>query len=137
MEQDRKERDRKREGRWVNVKAQNLLLEEDLVLVEDLVEVGGLGEIKMPRPRRRKRVRGNPNSSYFKPAGIRMIDLEESVLNLPEFEAIRLVDLEGISQEDAGKKMQVSQSTLSRILKSGRAKIADAIVNGKAIRIEE
>ncbi|MFH0711872.1 MAG: DUF134 domain-containing protein [archaeon] len=89
----------------------------------------------MPRPCLRRRVRGRPNSSYFKPAGIRMIDLEESVLELAEFEAIRLIDLNGVSQEDAGKKMQISQSTLSRVLKSGRNKIADAVVNGKAIKI--
>lgn len=99
---------------------------------------GGIcqGELKMPRPCRRRRVRGRPNSSYFKPAGIRMIDLEESQLSLPEFEAIRLIDFKEISQEDAGKKMDISQSTLSRVLKSGRKKIADAIVNGKAIRIK-
>ena len=65
-----------------------------------------------------------------------MIDLEESQLSLPEFEAIRLIDFKEISQEDAGKKMDISQSTLSRVLKSGRKKIADAIVNGKAIRIK-
>ncbi|MBR9701761.1 DUF134 domain-containing protein [Candidatus Pacearchaeota archaeon] len=91
----------------------------------------------MPRPCKRRRVRGRPNSSYFKPAGIRMIELEESSLTMPEFEAIRLVDLKEISQEEAGKQMQISQSTLSRILKSGRKKIADAIVNGKAIRIKD
>jgi len=89
----------------------------------------------MPRPCKRRRVRGRPNSSYFKPAGIRMIELEESILSMPEFEAIRLVDLNNIPQEEAGKQMQVSQSTLSRVLKSGRKKIADAIVNGKAIKI--
>ncbi len=90
----------------------------------------------MPRPCIRRRVRGRPNSFYFKPAGIRMFELEESVLTMPEFEAVRLVDLKEISQEEAGKNMQISQSTLSRVLKSGRKKIADAIVCGKAIRIE-
>ncbi len=94
-------------------------------------------EIRMVRPRIKRRVRGQPNSSYFKPAGIRMFELEESALEMPEFEAIRLVDLEEISQEEAGKKMQISQSTLSRVLKNGRKKIADAIVNGKAIRIDK
>jgi len=89
----------------------------------------------MPRPCIRRRVRGRPNSSYFKPAGIRMIELEETILTMPEFESIRLVDLNEVSQEKAGKEMQISQSTLSRILKSGRKKIADAIVNGKAIKI--
>ena len=89
----------------------------------------------MPRPRKRRRVLGSPNSFYFKPVGIRMFDLDESEISLPEFEAIRLIDFEGISQAKAGQKMQVSQSTLSRILSSGRKKIADAIINGKAIKI--
>ena len=66
-----------------------------------------------------------------------MIELEESVLTMPEFEAIRLVDLNEVEQKKAGKQMQVSQSTLSRILKTGRKKIADAIVNGKAIKIDK
>ena len=66
-----------------------------------------------------------------------MIELEESVLTMPEFEAIRLVDLNEIEQEKAGKQMQISQSTLSRILKTGRKKMADAIVNGKAIKIDK
>ena len=91
----------------------------------------------MPRPCIRRRIRGRLNSSYFKPAGIRMIELEETILTMPEFEAIRLVDLNEIEQEKAGKEMQISQSTLSRVLTSGRKKIADAIVNGKAIRIEK
>ena len=95
-----------------------------------------LEKTKMPRPCVRRRVRGRPGSLYFKPAGIRMMDLEESRLTLPEFEAIRLVDLEEVPQEDAGKQMEISQPTLSRVLKSGRKKMADAIVKGKAIRIE-
>ena len=105
-------------------------MDEEWVVDEDL-------EItKMPRPQKRRRVMGRPNSSYFKPAGVRMINLVETSLSLPEFEAIRLIDFEKISQAEAGSKMQVSQSTLSRILSSGRGKIADAIINGKAIRIE-
>ena len=91
----------------------------------------------MPRPRIRRRIRGSPNSSYFKPAGIRMINLEETILTMPEFEAIRLIDFLETPQEKAAKQMQISQPTLSRILKSGRKKIADAIINGKAIKIEK
>lgn len=79
---------------------------------------------------------GRPNSSYFKPAGIRMIELEETVVSLPEFEAVRLVDFQEIEQGEACKKMQISQPTLSRILKSARKKISDALINGKAIKIE-
>jgi len=73
--------------------------------------------------------------NYFKPAGIRMTELEEVVLELSEFEAIRLVDLEGIEQGEAGKKMEISQPTLSRLLSSARKKISEAIIKGKAIRI--
>jgi len=91
----------------------------------------------MPRPCIRRRVRGRPNSSYFKPVGIRMIELDEIILTLPEFEAIRLIDLNEISQGEAGKKMKISQSTLSRTLQSARKKLSDAIVNGKAIRIDK
>jgi len=92
---------------------------------------------KMPRPCKRRRVRGKPNSSYFKPAGIRMIDLEESRLSLSEFEAIRLIDFKEIPQEEAAKQMHISQPTLSRVLKAGRRKIADSIINGKAIKIND
>ena len=91
----------------------------------------------MPRPCIRRRVFGRPNASYFKPAGIPLRHLEESVLTLPEFEAIRLIDLNEEPQEQAGKQMQISQPTLSRILKSARKKIADAIITGKAIKIEK
>ena len=90
----------------------------------------------MPRPCKRRRVRGRPNSSYFKPAGVPINSLEESILTLDEFEAIRLIDFQEISQEQAASKMQISQPTLSRILKLARKKISDAIINGKAIKIE-
>ncbi|MFH1425788.1 MAG: DUF134 domain-containing protein [archaeon] len=90
----------------------------------------------MPRPCKRRRVRGRPSSPYFKPAGIRLIELVETALTMSEFEAIRLIDYSEKSQEDAGKQMGVSQSTLSRILKSAHKKISDSLVNGKAIKIE-
>jgi len=90
----------------------------------------------MPRPCIKRRIRGRPNSYYFKPAGIRIIELEETTLNMPEFEAIRFVDFKNIEQSKAAKQMQVSQPTLSRILTSARKKISDAIINGKAIKIQ-
>jgi len=91
----------------------------------------------MPRPCIRRRIRGRPNSSYFKPAGIRMIDLDETILTMPEFESIRLIDFLEIPQEKAAEQMQISQPTLSRILKSARKKLSDSIINGKAIKIEK
>ena len=90
----------------------------------------------MPRPRRCRRVGFQPDVTYFKPAGVRMVDLEESILTVDEFEAVRLKDLEGLDQEIAAKKMNISQPTFHRLVLSARKKIADAIVNGKAIKIE-
>ena len=65
-----------------------------------------------------------------------MTQLEEIRLLVEEAEAIRLKDLEGLEQEDCATRMQISRSTFSRILDSGRQKLADALLNGKAIRIE-
>jgi len=90
----------------------------------------------MPRPRCRKNIGFLPQVTYFKPAGIRMGELEEVVLQHDELEAIRLKDLLGESQEEAAQKMNVSQPTFHRLLLSAHEKIAHAIVNGKALRIE-
>ncbi len=90
----------------------------------------------MPRPRLRRRVCRQPGFTYFKPASIRMADLLEVVLRVEEFEALRLNDFEGIGQIESAQKMNISQPTFHRLIISGRKKLADAIVNGKAIRIE-
>jgi len=90
----------------------------------------------MSRPRICRRIRRHPNATYFKPAGVRVTELDEVILNVDEYEAVRLVDLENVEQTKAGAMMKISQPTLSRLLKSGRKKISDALVNGKAIRIE-
>ena len=89
----------------------------------------------MVRPRICRRVGFQPNVTYFKPAGIRMIELEECILTVDEYEAIRLKDLEGLEQEEAAKKMNISRPTFQRLIVSARKKIADAIINGKAIKI--
>jgi predicted DNA-binding protein (UPF0251 family) len=90
----------------------------------------------MPRPRIRRRVCFEPGVTFFKPAGIPLNELEESVLTVEELEAIRLKELEGFGQEECAKKMGVSQPTFHRIISSARKKLADAVVNGKAIKIE-
>ncbi|MBS3076171.1 DUF134 domain-containing protein [Candidatus Pacearchaeota archaeon] len=90
----------------------------------------------MPRPRICRRIRGKPRCDYFKPAGIPMSKLNEIVLSLEEYEALRLVDYKDVEQVSAGKKMEISQPTFSRILSSARKKVAEAIVDGKAIRVE-
>ncbi len=88
----------------------------------------------MPRPMRFGRVRRLPNINYFTPRGVKK--LEELVLTVVEFEAIRLKDSEGLDQIEAAKKMNISQSTFNRVISSARKKVADAIVNGKAINIK-
>ena len=62
--------------------------------------------------------------------------LEEVNLTLDELEAIRLADLGGLYQEDAAKKMNVSRQTFGNIINSAHKKIADALLNAKALKIE-
>jgi predicted DNA-binding protein (UPF0251 family) len=90
----------------------------------------------MARPFKCRRISFMPGVTYFKPAGIPMRHLEEVQLTVEELEAIRLKDLEGMEQEEGGEKMNVSRPTFQRILSSARKKIADALLNGKAIRVE-
>lgn len=90
----------------------------------------------MPRTPKCRRVEFLPQTTYFKPAGVPLNELEEVVLAVEELEAIRLKDLEGLEQEDCAARMEVSRPTFFRILNSARAKIAEALINGKAIRVE-
>lgn len=91
----------------------------------------------MSRPCKKRRITGNPNAYFFKPAGIPKNKLKEIELTLEEFEAIRLIDYKKIPQEEASKKMHISQPTFSRILTKGRNKMAEGIVEGKTIKINK
>jgi predicted DNA-binding protein (UPF0251 family) len=77
-----------------------------------------------------------PESDYFKPRGIPLSALEEVVLTVDEFEALRLADLESLYQEEAAGKMNVSRQTFGRIIDSAHKKVAEALVKGKALKIE-
>jgi predicted DNA-binding protein (UPF0251 family) len=77
-----------------------------------------------------------PTVTYFKPAGIPLRALEEVVLSVEEAEALRLKELEGLEQEEGAEKMNISRPTFQRVLASARQKIADAILNGKAVNIK-
>ncbi len=90
----------------------------------------------MPRPRHFRKILFDPNVTYFKPRGIPMRELEEVILKPDECEAIRLKDFESLGQEECSGKMGISQPTFHRTLLSARKKISDAIINGKAVRIE-
>lgn len=90
----------------------------------------------MPRPRICRRIRGMPRRAFFKPAGVRLRELDQVILTLDEYEAIRFIDFEEVEQKKACQKMGISQPTLSRLLKSARKKLSQAIIKGKAIKIE-
>jgi predicted DNA-binding protein (UPF0251 family) len=90
----------------------------------------------MVRPRICRKISSSPHITYFKPQGIPLVDLDEVILNLDEFEALKLKDVEGLGQEDGAKRMGISQPTFFRLISSAHKKIADAMVHGKAIRIE-
>ncbi len=90
----------------------------------------------MPRPVKWRRVYSVPGVTYFKPAGIPLRVLNEVFLTVEEAEAIRLKDTEGLQQEQGAERMNISRPTFQRVLGAARKKIADALLNGKAIRIE-
>ena len=90
----------------------------------------------MPRPKECRKVGCMPDKNYFKPRGIPASLLDEVVLTLDEFEAIRLADFNGLYQEDGAKKMNISRQTFGRIIESAHRKIADVLINGKALKIE-
>ncbi len=90
----------------------------------------------MARPRQRRRVHNKVNFDYFKPRGVPLKELKEVNLNVEELEAIRFKDYEEMEQTEAAKKMNVSQPTFHRVLKEARKKVADALLNGKAIKIQ-
>ena len=90
----------------------------------------------MPRPCCHRRIAGQPVTPVFKPVGIPVTMLEEVVMTLDEFEAVRLADLGGLYHDRAASQMGVSRPTFSRILDAAHAKVADALVHGKALRME-
>lgn len=90
----------------------------------------------MVRPHRKRIVGFEPEVIYFKPAGVPLSELKEEILKIDELEALRLCDAEELKQDEAAKKMNVSQPTFFRILSEARKKIALAIVNGRAIKIQ-
>jgi len=90
----------------------------------------------MSRPLKPRKVIFDPRASYFKPRAVPLSELKEVELTPAELEASRLCDFKEMEQEKAAKKMGVSQSTLGRILASARKKTAEALNEGKAIKIK-
>jgi len=89
----------------------------------------------MPRPRLYRKIRFNPNITYFKPQGIPMRHLKIIELTTEEAEALRLKNIKGLDQSQCAKSMNTSQSTFQRILSSAYKKTSQALIKGKAIKI--
>lgn len=89
------------------------------------------------RPKIRRCLRFQPNVYYFKPQGIPLRHLEEVVLLPDELEALKLYEVDGLDQTAAAHKMNISQPTFARLLGTATKKVAEAIINGKAVRIEK
>lgn len=87
----------------------------------------------MPRPRKCRRVGFLPNNQGFNPY---IKSNDQVVLSIEEIEALRLSDLLEMDQDAAAESMDISRGTFQRIVYSARKKTADALVNGKRIRIE-
>lgn len=90
----------------------------------------------MARPKRVRQVTTQPRTDYFKPRGILLRELSEVVLAIEELEALRLADLDDLDQATGAEHMDVSRATFARVLHEARHKVADALVHGKALRIE-
>ena len=88
------------------------------------------------RPRCRRRIEFEPGITYFKPQGIPLRMLDEVCLPLEGLEALRLKDVEGLEGEAAARRMGVSRATFERVLARARQAVAEALVGGKALRIQ-
>lgn len=91
----------------------------------------------MPRPLCPRKIRHSAPVAWFKPAGIPLRELKEVQLRADEFEALRLSDLEGLYRADAAAQMGVSRQTFDRIVRKAHLKVAEALVNGWALRIDD
>ncbi len=90
----------------------------------------------MPRPQKSRKICNPPKMQGFKPFGIAFCDSEHIFLQYDEYETIKLLNYEKLSQIEASESMKISQPTLTRIYNSALVKIAQAFVEGKTILIE-
>lgn len=89
----------------------------------------------MPRPKKKRKVNHPPKMLGFKPFGIRLCDTEQVIMQYEEYETIKLVVYDNLSQDEAAEKIEVSRPTLTRIYNSALKKIGQAFVEGKSIII--
>ncbi|NLP43549.1 MAG: DUF134 domain-containing protein [Peptococcaceae bacterium] len=93
----------------------------------------------MARPVKWRKVEHFPKETYFLPCPKgnchRFEDVAEVELKIEELEAIRLKDIEGLTQEEGARRMEISRQTFQNVLDEARRKVATALVEGKAISV--
>lgn len=89
----------------------------------------------MPRPCKRRRICALPSCSRFGPKGAGQGERQSITMTLDEFETIRLIDREGLTQEQCAKQMNVARTTAQAIYNSARAKLAECLVGARELRI--
>ena len=90
----------------------------------------------MARPPKERKVEKLPPVTHYKPAGVPLHNLEEITLTIEEMEAIRLADIELLDQAASAERMEVSRPTFHRILNKAHQKIAAALWQGQALRVD-
>lgn len=91
----------------------------------------------MSRPKKRRKLGREPRAAIYKPAGVPLKDLRQIPLAPDELEALRLADVEGLTQEQGAQEMDISRSTFQRILTNARRRVALALVEGTALKLAE
>ncbi|RYU68781.1 DUF134 domain-containing protein [Aliivibrio finisterrensis] len=90
----------------------------------------------MARPKKCRRICSRAPYSCFKPNGVPTVELPKVELLAEELEALRLADVEGLSQQEGAEQMMVSRQTFGNIIKQARFKVASCLVQGKALIIQ-
>lgn len=90
----------------------------------------------MPRPTKLRIINFIPENRYYIPIGVPKCSLQQATIKLEELEAMRLKDIEELSQEECAERMNVSRQTFQLIIDEARKKLVLALTQGKAISIE-
>ncbi|NLH45585.1 MAG: DUF134 domain-containing protein [Acholeplasmataceae bacterium] len=90
----------------------------------------------MPRPRKGKKVCCLPEINLYGPLKLQRENNKCILMSVEEYETIRLIDLEKLTQEECGERMQVARTTIQKIYTDAREKVAESLVNGCILKIE-
>ena len=90
----------------------------------------------MPRPIKQRNVCSLPESNRFGPLSLTSSSEPSVIMTVDEFEAIRLIDLEGFTQEESAEQMNIARTTVQAIYSEARRKLAESLIEAKVLLIE-